>query len=73
MKKAIVVMAVLLLGVPVLSHGFGVFRRGSVLISVGDTKAEVLAKCGSPDLIEDEGYSTEETQYSQTRTGKSWR
>ena len=34
------------------------FRCGSKLVSIGDTKVEVLAKCGEPTLKEEISYET---------------
>jgi ribosomal protein L30E len=51
MKKAIFMMTLLLILTPSLSYGF---RCGTRVVAVGDTKVEVLAKCGQPDLIETE-------------------
>lgn len=49
MRKLIVILTLALLLMPSLSFGF---RCGNKLVAIGDTKAEVLAKCGKPDLIE---------------------
>jgi hypothetical protein len=51
MKKLLVMTALALLLIPSVSFGF---RCGNKLVSVGDTKVEVLATCGQPDLIETE-------------------
>lgn len=49
MKKLIVITTLALLLMPSVSFGF---RCGNKLVAIGDTKGEVLAKCGQPDLIE---------------------
>ena len=51
MKKLIAIIIVALLLSPSVSFGF---RCGNKLVSLGDTKAAVLAKCGKPALIETE-------------------
>jgi hypothetical protein len=51
MKKLIVMTTLALLLMPSVSFGF---RCGNKLVAIGDTKVEVLAKCGQPDLIETE-------------------
>lgn len=43
-------------------------RCGSKLIEVGDTKGEVLAKCGEPDFVED----IEEPVRARNRNGGTY-
>jgi len=65
MKTVAVITAFLLmLSVPCLAARSSLRCRGK-LISLGDTKAEVLAKCGEPSLME--GGTAE--RYSLRRTG----
>jgi hypothetical protein len=42
---------VLLLGLLASSPAFAAFRCGSKLVSEGDTRSEVAAKCGEPDDV----------------------
>ena len=51
MRKITVMITLALLLMPSVSFGF---RCGNKLVAIGDTKGEVLAKCGQPDLIETE-------------------
>jgi len=48
MRKLIAIITLALLLMPSVSFGF---RCGNKLVAIGDTKGEVLAKCGKPDLI----------------------
>jgi hypothetical protein len=42
---------VLILGLLASSSAFAAFRCGSKLVSEGDTRSEVAAKCGEPDDV----------------------
>lgn len=52
-------LALLLLAIPVNSHAETTMRCGSKVISVGDSKAEILLKCGEPMLKESVGTKEE--------------
>ncbi len=49
------ITAILLMPIPTLAGGF---RCGNRVVSTGDTKAEVLAKCGEPVTIDEEVVET---------------
>jgi hypothetical protein len=53
MIRFFIVITLLMIGVcvPAMVDGSG-FRCGTWVISRGDTKYEVLAKCGEPDFVE---------------------
>ena len=42
----------ILMAVPNVAEAFNSFRCGTKLVRVGDTKADILKKCGSPILKE---------------------
>lgn len=48
MRRAVFV---LLVGLLAASPSFAAFRCGSKLVSEGDTRSEVAAKCGEPDDV----------------------
>ncbi len=73
LKILVSIITLFLLLTPSLSYGG--FRCGKKLITIGDNKLEVLAKCGEPDLKEIEVVSTdsswgEHMDWKQRRTGK---
>jgi hypothetical protein len=50
LMKTIAIVTALLLPIPSLAGGF---RCGGRLVSTGDTKTEVLAKCGEPETVDE--------------------
>lgn len=44
----VLLAAVVILAVPNLTQAFQSFRCGTKLVMVGDTKGDILSKCGSP-------------------------
>ena len=48
MKRGAIIV---LLGLLTASPAFAAFRCGSKIISEGDTRSEVVAKCGEPDDV----------------------
>lgn len=57
MNKLIIFVVILLFGFASISHGES-FRCGSRIVSKGDSKIEVLSKCGPPDDSEIVSYDT---------------
>ena len=58
MKKLFIFVGILLLVFASIANGDS-FRRGNRVVSTGDSKMEVISKCGPPDDSETVSYNTE--------------
>ena len=67
---ALITAFLLMLSVPCLAASS--LRCGNKVISVGDTKAQVLAKCGEPLLVEAGTVEKRSRQRTGTASAEQW-